>query len=265
MTAAAPASVPPPPSSDEPVSERLARALRESEMTQVELARQLAGVGATDARVESTRRLVLKWLSGAHQPSSRHTARLAEILGVPASHFDATGSMSAVDDDAIDLMWDAVTTNPQKSGKLPPSFGRDTIAQDLAPHFEPSHILLDWVETYEPLQSATAFAAFTPQTLKLGRWYRDADMIPGLVLLEALAQTASVALLTHETYRGRIVLCAGYDGVRIKKVVQPREKLRLTARLQHISRERIAHYSAEARRFDSNELVARGSFVLAVH
>jgi len=45
--------------------------------------------------------------------------------------------------------------------------------------------------------------------------------MPGVLIVEAMAQTGAVAVLSEEENRGRIAFFAGIDGVRFKRIVEP--------------------------------------------
>ncbi len=52
-------------------------------------------------------------------------------------------------------------------------------------------------------------------------------VMPGVLIMEALAQVGAVALLGMEEYRGRLAFFGGMDNVRFKKQVVPGDSLRL--------------------------------------
>lgn len=52
-------------------------------------------------------------------------------------------------------------------------------------------------------------------------------VMPGVLIMEALAQVGAVALLGMEEYKGRIAFFGGLDGVRFKRQVMPGDVLRL--------------------------------------
>jgi len=52
-------------------------------------------------------------------------------------------------------------------------------------------------------------------------------VMPGVLIVEALAQVGAVALLGMEQNRGKMALFAGIDGVRFKRQVVPGDVLRL--------------------------------------
>ncbi|MFJ7736067.1 3-hydroxyacyl-ACP dehydratase FabZ [Lysinibacillus sp. NPDC097287] len=52
-------------------------------------------------------------------------------------------------------------------------------------------------------------------------------VMPGVLMVEALAQVGGVALLNAEQFKGRIVFLTGIDNCRIKRQVVPGDQLRL--------------------------------------
>lgn len=56
-------------------------------------------------------------------------------------------------------------------------------------------------------------------------------VMPGVLIIEALAQVGAVALLTLEEFRGEIVLFGGIKNARFRRQVQPGDVLRLECEL----------------------------------
>lgn len=265
---------------DSTVGGRIAGALAESGLTATEVARSLVGSDAPETRVASMRRLMRKWMDDLHAPSSEHVRRLGEIFDKPPEYFmrdQATlpSPVSAEDEkEALALVWETAVdvessgdSVPRKTGRvaaIPKKFDADYIARYLAPNFARDHILIEEVTDWEEGKSAVATAKLSADTWKLGWWYKGSTLLPGLLIIEALAQTASVALLTSPKHRGRIVLCARYDNVRLRKPVQSGEKVQLYAKVRHLSGP-IAHFDAWATREHNSERFAAGLFTIAVH
>lgn len=59
-------------------------------------------------------------------------------------------------------------------------------------------------------------------------------IMPGVLIVEALAQTAAVAMLGMEENKGRLGFFAGIDGVRFKKQVVPGDVLRLEIEITQV-------------------------------
>lgn len=70
-----------------PLAQRLREAIAEREVSQRQLARELAGPDADDRRVENERRQLAKYLAGQHAPTVERARLLAELLGKPADYF----------------------------------------------------------------------------------------------------------------------------------------------------------------------------------
>ncbi|PMU48215.1 3-hydroxyacyl-[acyl-carrier-protein] dehydratase FabZ, partial [Pseudomonas sp. GP01-A3] len=57
--------------------------------------------------------------------------------------------------------------------------------------------------------------------------FPDFPVMPGVLIVEALAQVGAVAALSLEQNKGRLALFAGIDNCRFKKQVVPGDTLRL--------------------------------------
>jgi 3-hydroxyacyl-[acyl-carrier-protein] dehydratase len=86
-------------------------------------------------------------------------------------------------------------------------------------------------------------------------------VFPGVLQLEAMAQTGAVAVLSQPEARGKIVLFARADDVRFKRPVLPGETLRLEVKLVE-SRGRIG--KGEGKAYVGAELACSGTLTFAV-
>lgn len=59
-------------------------------------------------------------------------------------------------------------------------------------------------------------------------------IMPGVLILEALAQVGAVAVLSRPEHRGKLALFAGLDKVRFKRPVLPGDTLRLEMTLERM-------------------------------
>jgi 3-hydroxyacyl-[acyl-carrier-protein] dehydratase len=57
--------------------------------------------------------------------------------------------------------------------------------------------------------------------------FPDYPVMPGVLIVEALAQVGAVAILRQEEHRGRLAFFAGIDNCRFKRQVKPGDQLRL--------------------------------------
>ncbi len=82
-----------------------------------------------------------------------------------------------------------------------------------------------------------------------------------MLIVEALAQTGAVALLSASGLEGKIAYFAGIDKCRFRRPVVPGDQLRLEVTLTRM-RGRIGKGRGQA--FVGSELVAEGEFTFAV-
>ena len=109
-------------------------------------------------------------------------------------------------------------------------FGRDTI-QAILPHRYP-FLFLDEVLELEPGERAVARMQVRGDEWFFPGHFPGRPILPGVIMVEALAQAGAVAVLSVPENRGRMVLFAGIDGLRFRRVVVPGEELLLTCELE---------------------------------
>jgi 3-hydroxyacyl-[acyl-carrier-protein] dehydratase len=138
-------------------------------------------------------------------------------------------------------------------------FGRDAI-ESILPHRAP-FLLLDEVVELVP----GARVAATYRVPEDGWWFAghfpERPVMPGVLIVEAMAQTGAVAVLAEEENRGRIAFFAGIDDCRFKRVVSPGETLSLVCEIDQV-RGPIGRGKATAH--VGSELAARGTLTVAV-
>jgi len=98
--------------------------------------------------------------------------------------------------------------------------------QDIIPHRYP-FLLVDKVETLEVGKSAVGIKNVTFNEPFFQGHFPGNPVMPGVLIVEALAQVGAIALLSDETYKGKLALFAGIDEVRFKRQVVPGDVLRL--------------------------------------
>ena len=137
--------------------------------------------------------------------------------------------------------------------------GRPEI-EAIIPHREP-FLLLDEVTLLEPGSRVVARKAVRADEWYLAGHFPGRPVMPGVLIVEAMAQAGAVAVLSEEEHRGRIALFAGIDGVRFKRLVEPGEELELTCELERM-RGPVGRGRATAK--VGGELAARGTLTFAV-
>ena len=78
----------------------------------------------------------------------------------------------------------------------------------LIPHRDP-FLLIDRVTELEPLVRAVAEHDFTGEEFYLKGHFPGNPIVPGVILTESMAQTATVAAMAHPDYREGLGLFAG--------------------------------------------------------
>jgi 3-hydroxyacyl-[acyl-carrier-protein] dehydratase len=86
-------------------------------------------------------------------------------------------------------------------------------------------------------------------------------IMPGVKMVEALAQAGAVAVLAEERNRGKLALFAGIDAVRFKRIVRPGDELTLTCDLEAV---RGPIGRGKARATVEGDLAVRGTLTFAV-
>ncbi len=103
--------------------------------------------------------------------------------------------------------------------------------KELLPHREP-FLLLDRVISLEPGISSDAVKTLSGAEFFFRGHFPDNPVMPGVMILEAMAQTAAVAVLALEENRGKTVLLAGVKNARFLKPVLPGDTLCLHSELK---------------------------------
>ena len=140
-----------------------------------------------------------------------------------------------------------------------PSLSRQEI-EAILPHRDP-FLLLDEIVEMEPGERVVARKRVRPDEWYLSGHFPGRPIMPGVLIVEAMAQAGAVAVLSEEENRGRLALFAGIDGVRFKRIVEPGDELELTCDLDRV-RGPVGRGKATAT--VEGELAARGTLTFAV-
>lgn len=100
----------------------------------------------------------------------------------------------------------------------------------ILPHRYP-FLLIDKVLDYEPGVSCKAMKCVSSNELFFQGHFPQKQVMPGVLILEALAQTGAVAILTEEENNGKIVLFGGVKNARFKSQVVPGDVLELQCQI----------------------------------
>ena len=137
--------------------------------------------------------------------------------------------------------------------------GREEIER-IIPHRAP-FLLIDEVLELTPGGGARARKHVRADEWYLAGHFPGRPVMPGVLIVEALAQTGAVAVLSQEEHQGRLALFAGIDACRFKRIVGPGDTLDLHVELDKV-RGPIGRGKSEAR--VSDQLACRAVLTFAV-
>ncbi len=101
-----------------------------------------------------------------------------------------------------------------------------TEIKKIIPHREP-FLLIDRVDEMEPGVSAKATKCVTYNEYFFRGHFPQEPVMPGVLIVEALAQTGAVSILSLEENQGKVAYFGGLNKVKFKKKVVPGDVLSL--------------------------------------
>lgn len=107
--------------------------------------------------------------------------------------------------------------------------GKEEIKK-IIPQREP-FLMIDEVEEYIPGESCTAYKNVNKEEYYFQGHFPGNPIMPGVLMVEALAQTGAVAILSLPENQGRNALFGGIDKLKFKKQVIPGDRLKLEVKI----------------------------------
>ena len=91
--------------------------------------------------------------------------------------------------------------------------------------------MIDEVEKFVPGESCTAYKNVNVDEYYFKGHFPGNPIMPGVLMVEALAQTGAVAILSMEENKGRNALFGGINNLKFKKQVVPGDRLKLEVKI----------------------------------
>jgi len=128
----------------------------------------------------------------------------------------------------------------------------------ILPHRDP-FLLIDEVTELVPGQRVVATHTVTDEDC--AGHFPDNPIMPGVKIVEALAQCGAVAVLSQPENRGKLVLFGGINDVRFKRIARPGDVLDLVCEVERV---RGPIGKGKVRATVGTELAVRGMLTFAV-
>lgn len=132
--------------------------------------------------------------------------------------------------------------------------------QDLIPHRYP-FLLVDKVIELEEGKSAVGIKNVTANEPYFQGHFPGNPIMPGVLIVEAMAQVGLIALKTQEEYKDKLGVFAGIDNMRFKEQVKPGDTLRIEVELTAMRR---GIGKADGVAYVGEKLAAKGKIMFAL-
>lgn len=130
----------------------------------------------------------------------------------------------------------------------------------IIPHREP-FLLVDSLEIIEPLKEAKGMLFVNPDFDFFKGHFPQKPVMPGVLIIESLAQVGATLLLAHENYQGKIAYFTGIKSAKIRKQVLPGDTLILHV---FLTRLKGPFGFGEAKAYVGEQLAVEAEFSFAV-
>lgn len=131
---------------------------------------------------------------------------------------------------------------------------------DVLPHRYP-FLLVDRILEIEEGKRAKGVKNVTINEPFFQGHFPQNPVMPGVLIVEAMAQVGAVAMLSKKEFRGKTPFFAGIDKVRFKKVVTPGDVLIIVAELISL---KGSIGKAKAIAYVNDEVVCEGELLFAI-
>lgn len=102
--------------------------------------------------------------------------------------------------------------------------------QEIIPHRHP-FLLIDCVEENRPGEGAVGYKSVTYNEPFFAGHFPQEPVMPGVLIVEALAQVGAVAILSEEENKGKVAYFGGINSAKFRRKVVPGDRLKLECQI----------------------------------
>lgn len=132
---------------------------------------------------------------------------------------------------------------------------------EILPHRYP-FLLVDRIIDYAPGERAVGLKNVSINEPFFQGHFPDRPIMPGVLIVEALAQVGGIVLMKMPDAAGRLALFAGIDKVRFRRQVVPGDQLLLSAELLTVRQRRVGKMRCRAE--VAGQLVTEGDLMFSL-
>lgn len=133
--------------------------------------------------------------------------------------------------------------------------------KNILPHREP-FLFVDEILEVKPLERASGLKFISPELDFFKGHFPEKKVMPGVLIIEAMAQVGAVALLSHPDYQGKLAFFTGIDKAKFRKMVLPGDTLIIHCELTKI---RGSFGFGKGTAYVNDELVCEANISFAVN
>jgi len=130
----------------------------------------------------------------------------------------------------------------------------------IIPHRYP-FLLIDRVEIVEENKKAVGIKCVSANELFFHGHFPDKPIMPGVLILEAMAQTAAAMMMGIEDIKGKFAYFAGINKAKFRRQIIPGEVIKLYVEILKI-KSKIGKIKGEA--YVENELACEAELIFAI-